>query len=169
MPIRARSFVDQIDEELLHARVTRLTEPEDRLLAQVSILLVLGDLEHFVDRRRLALTLRQNEDDLLLHIGIVHPVIELCQLRNRNSNLARPEQGFLPQLDVFLRIERNVYQPLIVAGALLLRQREQNLLLQILVAEPRIERPQELGILARAALAQPENRLLAQVGRFALS
>src|SRR5690349_12489231 len=106
MQFCARSFVDQVEQELLHARITRL---------------------------------------------------------------AWPEKCFLAQLDVFLRIERNAHQPLIVAHSLLLRQREQNLLPEILVLQPRIQVAQKLRVLGRTALTEPENRLLAQIRRFALS
>src|SRR4051812_40809332 len=60
-------LVEQVEEELLDAGILALTEPEDRLLAQLRILLAAGDLEQLVRRLRLA-ALRVHVQHLVLHL-----------------------------------------------------------------------------------------------------
>ena len=138
-----------------------LTEPEDRLFAQLGILLGPGDIEHLVYGRFVGLTLRQNEDDLLLQLGVAHPVVQPRKLLNGDTGLARPEERLLAQLNVFLGIDRDVHQPLLIPRPTLLREREKNLLFQILIRDPRVKVAQELGIFCRPPLSEPENRLFA--------
>src|SRR5712672_2462105 len=116
------SSVDQVQEELLHTRIVRLTEPEDCLLPQLRILLVLGDIEQLVYRGSVALPLRQGEDDRLAHLAVTHAIVELRYFRYRDARLPGPGGSLLAQLDVFLGIDRDVHQPLLVTCSLLLRQ-----------------------------------------------
>src|SRR5688500_15536784 len=163
------SFVDQLEEELRGARIARLREPEDRLLAQLGILVGLRDVEQLVDRRALV-ALRVDEDELLADLAVVHALVERRQVRDRRVVvLAGPEERLLPQLDVLLLVERDAPDPLGVSVAVLLREGEDDLLLQPLVPELRVERLEEGRVLGRVVLAEPEDRLLAQLGRLALA
>src|SRR5687768_5859773 len=67
------------------------------------------------------------------------------------------------QVRAVFRVEGDVEQPAIVAEATHLREREQDLLAEVLVVDSAEERAQEVGVLLRAALSEPEDRLLADV------
>src|SRR5689334_2203916 len=76
----SRSPVDEIEEELLHARVVTLTEPEDRLLAEVAVGIVGGDVHQLVDGVAVA-ALREHKDELILNLGLtLHLVVESNEL-----------------------------------------------------------------------------------------
>src|SRR4029078_862773 len=65
--------VDHVEKELLHTRIARLAKPEDRFLAQLGVLVVLRDVHQLVDCCGLIVSLRENEDHLLLHLLIIDP------------------------------------------------------------------------------------------------
>src|SRR5688572_29877068 len=67
------------------------------------------------------------------------------------------------QVRAVFRVEGDVEQPAVVAEATHLREREQELLAEVLVVDAAEERAQEVGILLRAPLSEPEDRLLADV------
>src|SRR5207247_7701368 len=61
------SLVDDLEQDLRGARVVRLAEPEDRLLAKLLVPLRLGDPDQRVERLGLV-ALRVHEDQLLFHL-----------------------------------------------------------------------------------------------------
>src|SRR6478672_13449669 len=81
-----RLLVDDVEKELLDARIMRLPEPENRLLAELGILVVLRDVEQHVHHRRVA-SLRVDKDQLLAHFRIRHCRVERAKLFRRCTAL----------------------------------------------------------------------------------
>src|SRR5262249_19780848 len=75
----------------------------------------------------------------------------------------------LPHLDALLRIERDLHDPVAIAEAALLRQREDDLVLQRIRFHARVKSPQVGRVLLRLLLAEPEDRLLTKLLVFGLA
>src|SRR5947199_383122 len=105
-----RSLVDDLQQHLRGARVVRLAQPEDRFLAELLVLLALRDLDQPVDRGRLV-ALRVHEDELLLHLPVLHAVVQTRELRQVPSGLAGPEERLLAHLDLLPLVQGDVDEP----------------------------------------------------------
>src|SRR3989442_1478605 len=68
------SRVDDLQQDLCGPGVVRLAEPEDRLLAELLVLLRLGDADQLIERSGLV-ALRVHEDQLLFHLLVPHPIV----------------------------------------------------------------------------------------------
>src|SRR6478672_638269 len=128
-----RLLVDDVEKELLNTGVAGLTEPEDCFLAEVRILVVLRAVEKLVHRCRSVAALRQDEDHLLLHLLIGDFRVKRDDLVDSDTTLSGPEQRFLAELDVLAVVDSESHQPLLVALTFPLSQREENLLLELVV------------------------------------
>src|SRR5687767_7771401 len=92
------SLVDDVEHELRYARILRLREPEDRLLLQLPVLLLLRDVHELVDGGSLT-ALREREDELLLHLAVTHRLVQGRQVGDRDgAHLTGPEQRLLAHL-----------------------------------------------------------------------
>src|SRR5829696_61099 len=141
---------DELFEELHGARITRLPEPEHRLAPHLAILVVLRDVHELVDRLAVTTALREHEDQLLLDLRVRHLVVQRCErLRRGAAILTRPEQRLLTHLRALLRIQRDVHDPLAVAESALLREREDDLLLERVLLHAAIQPLQVVRVLLR--------------------
>src|SRR5258705_8397049 len=114
-----RLLVEQVEQELLHARVFPLAKPEDRLLAQLRILLAARDLEQLV-RRLGFLPLRIHEEHLVLHLGLTRQlVVQWQQLLQLDAALAGVEERLLSRLHLLLLVAGDADQPGRAIGRLL--------------------------------------------------
>ena len=120
---------------------------------------MLGDIDQLVQRRRLV-PLGVDEDELLPHLLVADVAIERGQLAERHAGLAGPEERLLSHLDPLGRIPGYAEKPAAVLLASHLREREEHLLLELLILELAIQGAEEGGILRGPVLSQPEDRLL---------
>src|SRR5206468_13035458 len=106
----ARSRVDDLQQNLRGTGVVRLPEPEDRLLAELLVLLRLRDADQLIEGGGLV-TLRVYEDQLLLHLLVLHPVVQPGQLVQVPAGLTDPEEGLLAHLHRLALVECDIHQP----------------------------------------------------------
>ncbi len=100
---------------------------------------------------------------MLLQIALGHAVVHGCEIRDVAAALPCPEKCLLPHVHGLARIQREVDEPLHARVVLLLRHREDDLVLQILAFQPRIETAQIIEALCTLSLAEPEDCLSAKV------
>src|SRR5688572_8072987 len=140
MPRRAppHSLGDDLLEHFGRPRIIYLAEPEQRLLAELGVRILLGNVEQLVGSRAVTI-LRQHENQVLAKLPLGERVVERGEIRARGAALAGPKERLLPHLQSFALVPSHVEQPgkaLLGSG---LRDREQELLLQLVVLELRIE------------------------------
>src|SRR5687767_14465887 len=149
-------------QERRYARVVRLAQPEDRLLLELLVGLGPGDLEELIHRRPLV-PLGVDEDELLLHLPAGHLLVQGEELGARDVRLAGPEQRLLAQLDVLVHVAGYPEQPALALPSLYLGHVEENLVARLGVPELGEQGLEEAHPVGIVALADPEDRLLAEV------
>src|SRR5439155_977853 len=112
-----------------------------------------------VQRRRFV-ALGVHEDQLIFHLAVLHAVVQSRQLRQVDTGLTGPEERLLPLLDRLALVHGDVHHPAHVLRVFHLRERDDHLLLQVVLGQLRVEAPQEGGVLGRVPLPQPEDRFL---------
>src|SRR5689334_1849312 len=146
-----------------------LTEPEDRLLAEIAVGIIGCDVHQLVDGVAVA-PLREDEDELILNVGLaLHLVVEADELPQIGAALTGPEEGVLPRFDGEGPVAGEIDEPAHRFGRMRLRHRLDDAALDLIVmrtGEELAEKAHVVGVAVR--LAEPEDGLGASVRGFAL-
>src|SRR5258706_6546112 len=103
--IICRSASHEIGDELRHARVVLLHEPEQRLLSHLTIAVVAGNRHQRIGRAFLV-ALREYEDDMLTEPRLADVPVQRHDVRETGVPLSRPEHGLATHLDPLALVAR---------------------------------------------------------------